>query len=527
MRETRQLEAVDNRKIAVYARKSKLTETGKSMENQVLRCMRYAQLKFDAGVEELIVYQDEGLSGFYADRPQYLHMLRDIRDDKIRAVICYKFDRISRKTLDLLNLVEQLRQKKISFISCTDEVDTSSRTGKIMMSLLASIAEFERDIIAERITDNLCELAREGRWLGGTTPTGFVSRKEVLACNGRKTTVHRLAPVPEEQETVRELFARFLALRSVQSLVEWAGEKGIRTKNNRSHTRVSIKNILTNPVYAAADRDVFSYFAAHGVSLCAGEEAFDGSHGLMAYNKTEQTRELRADSSCVSPRYVQRTQVRDETAWIIAIGKHEGIVPGRDWVMVQRILQENRDQFLRPKQKTNALLSGIIVCPGCGKPLFTHRETGRFTEGKPRFRYRCRAKREESACASRSVRGNEADRLVLETVCALAAMGEDTYWELLKKGLESRAGSGEDGTEHGGGRETELKQAAKAIGSFAGLMEHLSEREKTELVRAAVERVYVLPDDEGGETLHIFLKGAGAEIEDAAPCLLGFPAGPA
>lgn len=505
MREEKQAMSADGRKIAIYARKSKLTETGKSMENQIRRCIRCAEFKFDAGPDEILIYQDEGLSGFYADRPQYLRMLRDIRDDRIRAVICYKFDRISRKTLDLLNLVEQLRQKKIAFISCTDEVDTGSRTGKIMMSLLASIAEFERDIIAERITDNLCELAREGRWLGGTTPTGFVSKKEYMTCGGRRTSVHRLEPVPEEQETVRAIFQQFLERRSVQGVVGWAKENGIRTKNGRAHTRVSIKAILTNPVYAAADGDAFAYFTELGIPVYAEKEAFDGRHGLMAYNKTEQSRELRADSSSASPQYVQRTRRRDSGAWILAIGRHKGTVSGGEWVLTQRILRENRDRFQRPQRKTGALLSGIIVCPGCGKPLYTHRETGRQTGGKPRFLYKCRSKREgKGACGNRPVRGNAADELALDTVCALAGK-EERFRALLKQELLSRAAEGKEERESG---EAEEAEAGKLIISFALLAEHFTEQEKAELVRTAVEKAYVLPGEDGAGELHIFLKGA-------------------
>jgi len=166
--------SVDDRKIAVYARKSKITETGKSIEIQKEKCIQLACAQFNVDISDILVYEDECKSGFYADRPQYRRMLRDIEENKIRAVICYKIDRISRRTVDLLNLVQQMEQKGISFVSVSDrELDTSTRTGKIMISLLSAIAEFERDIIAERITDNMYELAKEGRWLGGVPPLGY------------------------------------------------------------------------------------------------------------------------------------------------------------------------------------------------------------------------------------------------------------------------------------------------------------------------------------------------------------------
>ena len=79
----------DHRKIAIYARKSKITETGKSIENQITKCKSYAEYKLEASDDDILVYQDEGLSGFYSDRPQYMQMLQDIRAGKIKAVVCY------------------------------------------------------------------------------------------------------------------------------------------------------------------------------------------------------------------------------------------------------------------------------------------------------------------------------------------------------------------------------------------------------------------------------------------------------
>ena len=164
--------AADDRKIAVYARKSKVTETGKSIEIQKEKCIALAYAQFGATENDILIYEDEGKSGFYSDRPQYRKMLHDIEDNKIKAVLCYKIDRISRRTVDLLNLVQQMEQKGIAFISVSDrELDTSSRTGKIMISLLSAIAEFERDIIAERTRDGLKAARARGR-MGGRPRVG-------------------------------------------------------------------------------------------------------------------------------------------------------------------------------------------------------------------------------------------------------------------------------------------------------------------------------------------------------------------
>ena len=568
---TKRTDPTDHRKIAIYARKSKLTETGKSIENQITKCKSYAELKFDAAGDDILVYQDEGLSGFYSDRPQYVHMLQDIKANKIKAVICYKFDRISRRTLDLLNLVEQLRQKKIDFISCTDEVDTSSKTGKIIMSLLASIAEFERDIIAERISDNMYELAKEGRWLGGTTPTGFYSKKEYVVSGGKKTSVNHLEPVEAEQAIVREMFRRFLKEQSIQRVVDWAAENRVLTKNDRRHTRTSVKDILSNPVYAVADADTYAYFKAFDVPIYAVQEDFDGERGLMVYNKTAQVKEVRGDSSAINPTYVKRTADREVDDWIVSVGKHKGLVQGKDWIAAQRSMRDNRDKFNRPNDKTHSLLSGLIVCPFCGKNLFTQRETGRFTDGEPRYLYKCQTKRKDSnACRCKDIKGNVIDKFIINAICAMADEGSEYYFKLLASdalqqekliGLDdriralerqidknqsdiesqtrslrmvseiSRGFILEDIDKLAGtlrqmedeldalrsekrGRNLKIDTLSKTralIFSFPALIENLSYQEKSDLIRKIVERIFVLSNGAGDDEVHIFVKGTPDE----------------
>jgi len=100
--------------------------------------------------------------------------------------------------------------------------------------------------------------------------------------------------------------------------------------------------------------------------------------------------------------------------WIISVGKHRGIISGKDWIKAQYILQENKDKYTRPNEKTHSLLSGLIACPYCGKNLFTYRETGRYTDGKPRYLYKCQTKRKDNtACSYKDVKGNKIDKFVL------------------------------------------------------------------------------------------------------------------
>lgn len=451
----------DHRFIAVYARKSKVTETGKSIDNQIEKCKAYAKYKYNATDQDWIVYQDEGLSGFYSDRPQYMKMLHDIQHNKIKAVICYKFDRISRKTIDLLNLVEELNSKNIAFVSCTDDVDTRSKNGKLIMAMLASIAEFERDIIAERIADNMYELAKDGRWLGGVTPTGFRSRKEEIRIRNHKSAVYHLEPVGEEQRLVKRIFSLFLQERSLGKVAENLNAGGIKTKKNALFTRTSVHDILTNIVYVKADRDMLSYFQSRGVPVYANEADFDGIHGLMGYGKTEQTKEKSSLSTVANPKYVQKCFKKDMKQWIISVGKHEGLISGKEWLDIQSQLREIKDKFARPHHISKSILSGLMKCPECGSNMYVRTQSGRFMKnGDIRYNYICAEKYKSGRCGSRQLKGNELDEIVIQEICKLIP-SKSTYYRKL---METRISDGiKNEEEESTAIEQEIKKLETAI----------------------------------------------------------------
>jgi len=445
---------IDNRQIAIYARKSKVTETGKSIEIQKEKCISLACSHFELDRDNIIiyevastqsssnldnanilVYEDEGKSGFYADRPLYKRMLKDIEDNRIKAVICYKIDRISRRAVDLHKLIEQMEQRNITFISYSDrELDTSTRTGKIMISMLSAIAEFERDIIAERITDNMYELAKEGRWLGGKCPLGFYSKKEKLEMGGKKTTVNHLEPLPEEQRAVRRIFEVFAQTSSLTGTANQINKEGFKTNKNNDFTNIAVKNILLNPVYAIADKDMQGYFTSFDVSVWAEDSDFNSVNGIMAYNKTEQYKDLDPNSTALNPDYLNRSLRRDIKEWIISVGKHKGLITGTEWIKAQRIIaQIATDNSARPKEVSKALLSGVVRCISCGSKMQVRSNSGRYNpDGSLRFHYYCGKKRgNKLGCeGSPNVKGYELDTFVIEQICNMST-GKSTFYEEL------------------------------------------------------------------------------------------------
>ena len=165
-------------KFFIYSRKSVYTGKGESIENQVEMCKQYIYTKFPNTINaNIFVYEDEGFSAKNIDRPQFQKMLQDIPMQKPNFLVCYRLDRISRNVSDFSSLIEGLNDWGISFVCIKEEFDTSKPMGKAMMYIASVFAQLERETIAERVRDNMLMLARTGRWLGGTTPTGYRSKK--------------------------------------------------------------------------------------------------------------------------------------------------------------------------------------------------------------------------------------------------------------------------------------------------------------------------------------------------------------
>ena len=197
-------------KIAIYSRKSKFTGKGESTQNQVELCKEYANKHFD-NIEEFIVYEDEGFSGGDTDRPEFQRLLKDANKNNFSVLICYRLDRISRNVSDFSNTIEELNNYNISFVSIREQFDTSTPMGRAMMYIASVFAQLERETIAERIKDNMLQLARSGRWLGGNTPIGYESESIVyLDSNYKEKKMYKLSPIKKELDVVKLIYGKYL-----------------------------------------------------------------------------------------------------------------------------------------------------------------------------------------------------------------------------------------------------------------------------------------------------------------------------
>ena len=421
------------KKFAIYVRKSKMTEKGDSIKTQIDKCKAHIYSEFDVPStdENTDIFIDEGLSGFYADRKEFTRLIKSI--DNYRCLLCYRVDRVCRNTGDMMSVIDYLDKHNVVFISCSDKITNLTAESKMILKLLSVIGEFERNIITERISDNLHELAKEGRWLGGTTPLGFVSKKVNITIRGKKSTKNHLEPVESELQIVKDIYRMYLDTKSMNAVRDYLNDNGILTRNGKKHTRTSVKTILRNPVYCIANKDALDYFSEFCETIYAEDSEFDGKHGLMVYNKTDQKKEKKDDSTLLEPKFTQRTDIKPISEWIVAVGEHKGIISGFDWTRVQKLLKQNVDKYDRPKQASKSVLSGLIKCPVCGERMNVKTLSNRYTKsGDLRFNYRCRKRMEDRfGCTSKDINGNELDQFIIDAICHMNCP-DDAYYAKLQ-----------------------------------------------------------------------------------------------
>ena len=352
-----------------------------------------------------MVYEDEGFSGGNLNRPDFKEMMAAAKERKFKAIIVYRLDRISRNISDFSSLIEELARLDIAFVSIKEQFDTGSPMGRAMMYIASVFSQLERETIAERIRDNMHELAKTGRWLGGTTPTGFESEgEEKVTVDGKKKKTFKLKLVSQEAEIVRLIYDLFTETNSLTMTEAELMKRRIVTRNGNYFTRFSIKAILQNPVYMIADQEAYDYLTEKEADLFSDKSEFDGKHGIMAYNRTDQEKG-------------KTTQYNPVNEWIVAVGKHPGLIPGKTWVRVQEALEQNKSKAFRRPKSNEALLTGLLYCR-CGNRMYPKLSKRRTADGDVIFTYVCKLKErsQRSLCNNRNTNGNTMDMAVVEQV---------------------------------------------------------------------------------------------------------------
>lgn len=406
-------------KVAIYSRKSVFTGKGESIENQIQMCKDHYLRNYPDNDCEFEVYEDEGYTGANIKRPQFQKLISEIKKNKYEALICYRLDRISRNVADFSSILELLQTHNVSFISIKEQFDTSTPIGKAMVYIASVFAQLERDTIAERVKDNMLQLAKTGRWLGGQTPLGFKSEKiSYFDEEMKERSMYKLSPIPEELKVVKKIFNNYVLSGSRHYVLKDLMINNIKGKNGGTFHSLSISDILRNPVYVKSNNKVKNYLESKGMQFCG----VPNGHGIILYNKK-----------------MGKSKFNPMEKWIAAVAKHEGIIDADDWLTAQRLLDTASENYNKNKIRLGTskvgILTGVIRCAKCGHAMRIH--YGHVNKsGKRSYYYCCNSKSitAKEVCNNPNANGPVLEREVMK---ALLNYDKNVLKEKLNKLLQN------------------------------------------------------------------------------------------
>ena len=231
-------------------------------------------------------YDDGGISGGTLERPALKRLLADIEAGKLDIILVYKIDRLSRSMLDFLKLVETFEGRDVTFVSITQSFDTRSPMGRLVLNVLLSFGQFEREVTGERIRDKVAASRKKGMWMGGWTPLGY----EV---QDRKLIIH-----DADAETVRGIFKRFLVLKSATLLARELVAKGATNRYGHLLDKGVLYKLLNNRVYVGeAVHKGTSYPGEHKGII--DRKLWDQVHTLMKASPRTRAAGARAQTPAI------------------------------------------------------------------------------------------------------------------------------------------------------------------------------------------------------------------------------------
>src|SRR6266481_143183 len=353
---------------AIYTRKS--TEVGleqdfNSLDAQREACLAYIQSQRHEGWKCLPQrYDDGGFTGGNMDRPALKRLLADVEAGRIDCVVSYKLDRLSRSLLDFARIIGIFEKHHVSFVSITQQFNSATSMGRLVLNVLLSFAQFEREIISERTRDKIAATRRKGKWSGGLPVLGYDVDPQVL----------RLVVNPKEATRVRAIFDLYLEHQGLLPVVQELERRGWRTKvwvtrkgrklGGQPFVKTNLHKLLTNATYA----------------------------GNLRY-KTELHK-----------------------------GEHAAIVDPVKWQKVQELLQRHRYRGSTERNESGAILKGLLYCRPCGcamSPTYS-------SKGSKRYRYYVCSqaqKRGWDHCPTQSIPASQIERIV---VAQISKVGQDS-----------------------------------------------------------------------------------------------------
>lgn len=287
---------------------------GFSLDNQRHDITQFCKFR---GWNLIEIFDDEGISGAgMDDRVGLRRALRFMKQNEIEYLVVWKLSRLSRRVSDVVKIVEQLEFCSAHLISIKDNIDTSSPMGKPFLYIASIFAEMERDNLIVQVKGGMAQKAREGRWNGGVTPIGY------------KVIDKKLEIVPEEAEIVKTIFDLYLKGNGYLAIANELNRKGVKTRKNFAFSGISVKSILTNPVY----------------------------NGKVRWGKLKNWDKKDANG--------KRKRTYNEDLKIYE-GIHEALISDSAFDLVQTMVKNNPRCHVRQFNGFH-LLSGLLRCPHCG-----------------------------------------------------------------------------------------------------------------------------------------------------------------
>jgi site-specific DNA recombinase len=232
---------IKRKRCAIYCRVSsdeRLDQSFNSIDAQREAGIAYVASQKAEGWELVQdFYEDPGFSGGNMNRPGLKRLITDIQLGRIDIVVVYKIDRLSRSLADFAKMVEVFDAHGVSFSSVTQQINSATSMGRLMLNVLLSFAQFEREVTGERIRDKIAASKRKGMWMGGSVPLGYRVDNRTLQIE------------PQEAELVQQIFAQFIAEKSTTKIVRELSDRGIQTKRRKAFCKQSIYKILHNRTY--------------------------------------------------------------------------------------------------------------------------------------------------------------------------------------------------------------------------------------------------------------------------------------
>ncbi|HAR4266169.1 TPA: recombinase family protein [Staphylococcus aureus] len=337
---------------------------GYSIEGQITQIEQYCQFN---GYELVDIYADRGISGKSMNRPELQRMLNDAKNGKLDCVMVYKTNRLARNTSDLLTIVEELHRQNVEFFSLSERMEVKNSTGKLMLQILASFSEFERNTILENIYNGQHQRALKG-YYQGNLPLGYNN----IPDNKKELMINQ-----HEANIVKYIFESYAKGHGYRKIANALNHKGYVTKKDNPFSINSITYILVNPFYI----------------------------GKIQFAKYKDWNEKR------------RKGLNDKP--IIADGKHPPIISQELWDKVQS-RKKQVSQKPQVHGKGTNLLTGIIHCPQCGAPMAASNTTNTLKDGtKKRIRYySCSNFRNKGSkvCSANSVRADVIEKYVMDQI---------------------------------------------------------------------------------------------------------------